>query len=512
MAFSTLLRLVAQNLRATVALLSLALLSGLFGCGGGGGSDNSNPTPPVQGNNTVTGIVADLNRNPIVGALVTLNGQTATTSRAGDFTITGLNTGVYTIQASATLRGARWVGQNTVVVATGTTTTPNVNILLSDINAQGAISGKVSDNLGNPLVGAKVYAAGVEAGTTTDFATQGSTYAVTQANGTYTIPSLPFSQYTVTAVQAGYLNQTKTVTITSTTGATATFTLSKPTGTSTVPAVTDLSALSFTSPTATASRAISQTSTSGAVAAIRAYILQQHGLLGHHAADPTRVTLRSPSVATRSTPTGSIIENDLFWPYDSALNNVLGYDILRSVGTDTQFGSVALARDPLATFFADASSALTPDTTYFYSLARLDTINFPTNGTEGPPVNPPVQVEPLNAISQVGPSDSATVSGTLTFSWTAVSRAFQYHVLLYNQLPDLQSGTNADPTQVINPIWAAPNANSADPSVVNAPTTSLTYNGAALAAGTYYWVILAYDQSGADNTFSAVRSFVIPAH
>src|SRR5262249_42323685 len=158
-------------------------------------------------------------------------------------------------------------------------------------------------------------------------------------------PKLPFSQYTVTAVQIGYLNQTKTATIAATTGATATFTLSKGTGTSTVPAVTDLSAVSFTSPAA--SRAITQTSASAAINAIRAYIQKQHGLWGHRPATPTRATLRSASPTTRSTPAGSIIENDLFWPYDNALNNVLGYDILRSVGTDTQFVSIALALDPL---------------------------------------------------------------------------------------------------------------------------------------------------------------------
>ncbi len=515
MALSTRLRQAAQTSgfplsRRCAALLCLAALVSMVGCGGGGGGGGSNTPPPVTTSSTVTGIVADLNRNPIVGATVTLNGKSTTTTRSGNFSFAGLAAGVYTIQASATIRGARWAGQNTVEVITDATTTPNVNILLSDITTQGTLTGKVMNAQGAALAGAKVFAAAINATDNTTFNTQGSVYAVVQADGSYSIPALPFSQYTVTASLAGYLNQTVTVTMASTAGATASFTLAKPTGNSTVPTVSDLSAVSFTSPSTPISRALSAASSSGALNAIRAYILKQRGLLGHHTPDPTRVTRRIASTATRATPAGSIIESDLFWGYNSQLNNVYGFDILRSINSTTQFGSIALVRDPLATFYADADTALTPGATVYYSIAMVDTINFPATGAEGDPLNPPVQVKPLGPIAQSAPNDGATVSGTLTFTWTAVSGATQYHVLLYNQIPDVESGTNTDPNNVPNPIWAAPSANAADPSVVNAPTTSLTYNGAALTPGTYYWVVIAYDQSGADNTISALRSFTIP--
>ena len=90
------------------------------------------------------------------------------------------------------------------------------------------------------------------------------------------------------------------------------------------------------------------------------------------------------------------------------------------------FASVALVRDPLADRFADNDSALTPDHFYYYSLARLDTINFPTgNGGESDPVLPPVTVQPLNAMSleSLPPVPAPRVSSaTPTFRWDTVNR------------------------------------------------------------------------------------------
>src|SRR5262249_10728689 len=150
-------------------------------------------------------------------------------------------------------------------------------------------------------------------------------------------------------------------------------------------------------------------------------------------ADPNKIMRKR--VTSRS-PSGTIIENDLFWKY-TPLNNLYGYVVLSSIGDDTHFQSIATLRDSLADSFSDIDPVLEPHKLYSYSLARLDTINFPVNGTEGNPVDPLV-TEPLGPETLVSPASGANVGSAPTFRWSAVNRAAKYVVLVYDQFPSYQ--------------------------------------------------------------------------
>ncbi|HZO91221.1 MAG TPA: carboxypeptidase-like regulatory domain-containing protein [Chthonomonadaceae bacterium] len=508
-----LLRPVAQNLtdpsqrprrgRWLLAVALLVLLAGaigLNGCGGGSGSSGgSNNPPPPATRSVVSGAVTDPTGLAIVGAAVNLNGQTATSTQAGTYVIPNVPAGIGTISATATVNGQRWSGQNTVEVISGESNTSNINLVLSPDNQQGAITGTVRDAQGRGLAGAKVFAATAVS----------SVYTIAGNNGSYTLSHLPAGQYTLTASLAGFLNQTVTnvAVAASATPTTASFTLNTSNGNSTVPAVTDLAVLSLTLPD-TPTRAASHNQNDLALNAIRWFILKRRGLLGRRAADPRKITLLH-QVKTRATPTGSIIENDLFWQY-TELNNLFGYTVLRSINTDTQFVPIALLRDPLAFRFADLDAVLTPDVTYFYSVARLDTINFPNNGAEGPPAEPPVAARPLGPLALTSPNEGATSAGPPTFAWSAVPRAQRYQILVYDRFPTLAADISQpgnDPNAVL-PIWPA-DANNPGTSLVDAPATSQLYQGPALQPGTrYFWTVLAFDQANSAVSISPIRSFV----
>src|SRR5207249_3147491 len=150
----------------------------------------------------------------------------------------------------------------------------------------------------------------------------------------------------------------------------------------------------------------------------------------------------------------------------------------------------ALLRDPLADRFSDVDLILTPDNSYYYSVARLDTINFPNNnGGDGPPSDVRV-VRPLSPISLASPNTGTVVTNPPTLSWTQVPRATLYQILVYDRFPDLQSDT--DPNGV-RPIWPQDPRNPGS-SLVHDPNTSQVYQGPALVSGhTYYWAVLAQD-------------------
>lgn len=487
-------------------LLAAALLPAILtGCGGGGGSSNNNPPP--SGSNTLAGTVTDVSGSPIVGAKVQVGAQSTTSTQFGSYAlpISAVQTPtVQTVTASATINGQSWSGQNSVQIQPNQATTSNTQIVLSNTATQGAISGVVQDSTGHPVQGARVFAAAPA--TATSFSTLGSFVAFTDQNGRFTLPHLPplagGAAYTVTASKAGYVNAAATnVVVTNGQQASLTLTLTASSSGTTLPAPQNLSAQSITTPTVPTRAA--GAFTDHALNAIRYLILARRGLLGHRAADSTRIVLRNRH-ATRNPPSGSLIENDLFWDYTPS-NALYGYDILRAVGSGS-FSSLALLLDPLADRYADNDSTLTPDTIYSYSLARVDTVGYPANGDEGDPVEPPVAVEPLGPISLTAPANGQSVTAPPTFSWTGLSRASAYQILVYARFPNYQSDT--DPNGV-KPIWPQDLSNPGA-SLVSAPTTSLTYQGPVLQSGsTYYWAVLAVDATGTDYSISPIRSFTV---
>ena len=170
------------------------------------------------------------------------------------------------------------------------------------------------------------------------------------------------------------------------------------------------------------------------------------------------------------------------------LNNLYGYSIVRATGSSSNFQDIATLRDPLADRYDDLDPVLTPGTSYFYNVGRLDTINFPNNinTSNSNPADVTIQVSPLNAIQVQLPTPNAKTGASPTFTWNAVSNASDYQVIVYDQFPALQTSNGG-----VIPYWPQDSQNPGN-SLVAAPATSTTYDGPALQSGhTYYVVVLA---------------------
>lgn len=449
-----------------------------------------------------------MNNAPIVGATVRFGSQSVGSTQYGSYIIAnvgvpvGQTSLIGTVAATALVKGIPYSGQNQVEVLSSDAITHNVQIVLSPTNTQGSIVGVVLDSGGNRVPGARVFAnvgpftSGGAGGTGAQFFNNLASFnTTTRADGGFTLPSLPpDNSYTVSASLVGRINQTvNNIKVLASSSTSVTLTLANATGTSTVPAPTGLAAQSITAPLISTRAAADN---AGFMNVVRRIVLQKRGLLAHRAAAMQKITLHRSH--TRDTPAGSLIETDVFWDYQQ-LDNLYGYDVVRATTLNpANFVSIATVRDPLADRFADNDPVLTPDQLYYYSIARLDTINFPTGvGGISPPVQPPVTVQPLGPESLVSPSSGSVTSTLPTFRWNGVNRATLYKVLVYDQFPTLQADT--DPNGVA-PLWNA-----------DFMGTSTTYAGPALVSGhTYYWAVLAQDAAASAFSVSPLQTFVAP--
>ena len=505
----------ARTTRVSILLSCLVLLGlvALAGCGGGGGHSHPIQNNPSEINGTITGA----NGFPIIGATVHFGSKTVTSTQNGSFIISnvvvpsGQTSLVGNVTATATVKGVPYSGQNQVEVIVGDPITHDVQIVLSPTSTQGNIVGTVTDNHGNRVAGARVFAnvgPFQQSGGTAEqlfLANPASFNTTTRADGGFTIPALPpDTPYTVIASLAGHINQTQsgiTVGANSSTTVNLTIPISN-TGTD-VPTPTGFFATVFTAPLNPTRAAGTAGSSTGFLNVVRQIVLKQHNVLGHKSAAAQKITLHRS--VTRDAPADSLIETDVFWDY-AQVDNLFGYTILRAttLGNGTSganFASIATLRDPLADRFADNDPFLTPDTSYFYSIARLDTVNFPLNGAEGTPVTPVAQVVPLNKLTLLTPTSGSVTSATPTFTWNAVNRATTYLVLVYDQFPTLQSdGTAGSDPNGVPALWSA-----------SFTGTSGTYAGPALVSGhTYYWAVLGQDTTQTASTISPLQTFVAP--
>ena len=490
------------------------------GNGGGGGGGLTNPSFSIVGGSTT-----DIAGAPLVGADITLGQMSTVSSQFGAYVLpnvevpAGQTSLVDHISARSTVNGRAYSGSNTVEVLRDEPRTTNVHIVMSPVAFQGTISGQVRDDQGRPLVGARVFASAPDPKGGPFFSNSGSFAAYTDLSGRYTLPNVPAlnvdttvapppggvtgSAYNVTASYAGHVNQSQGIRVSTGQTAEADFTLNGQTTGPVLPVVSNFQAFSVTTPLSP-TRAAGHGLTKGAMNAIRGWILRRKNLLTRTRKFASAGKLTLLTAGHRSTPAGSIIESDLLWDYRQ-LDTLLGYSVLRSDNTDANFKSIALLRDTLADRFSDIDPALTPDLSYYYSLSRLDTINFPANGTEGDPGDV-VVVRPLQPISGLNPGDTSGQSGAPNFAWSAVPRATLYQILVYDQFPDYQSDTNPDG---LPPIWPSDAANPGA-SLVHAPSTTQTYAGPALQRGhTYYWAVLASDSVGSAYSVSQIYSFTV---
>jgi len=347
--------------RIKIQLLTLLILGAmaavfplLSGCGGGGsgsGSFNPNPNPNPNGSKSlVSGTVTDSKGAPIVGATVTLNNQSVISTQFGTYTISdvvvpaGQSSIVGNIQATKTIAGQPWSGQNMVEVLSGEPDTSNVQIVMSPSATQNVISGTVTDTAGHVLRGARVFARIATAANATTFTDLSSVTTATDQNGAYTIAHLPpATTYTVTASFAGFLNQTFAGIAVNAPPAGPTiqpFQLATTGSSATPPAPSGLFARAFTTP-AQPTRGVGAVANSRAYNAIKAWIYANRGIKQRHRAAASRITIkRTP---TRATPAGSIIDADIFWDYVN-VNNLFGYEVAQATSlSPPNFISISMA-------------------------------------------------------------------------------------------------------------------------------------------------------------------------
>ncbi len=134
----------------------------------------------------------------IMGAVVSVAGTSlsAITDDSGNYSISDVPTGTYTVNASA--KGYNTGTQGATVNENSTTT---VNFQLVPLPTTGEITGKVTDKNGNPLFTATVNL--VDVGDS----------VITDKNGTYRFPNVRPGSHTVGVNAAGYLNSERTVTV-----------------------------------------------------------------------------------------------------------------------------------------------------------------------------------------------------------------------------------------------------------------------------------------------------------
>ena len=430
----------------SVFCLSVIGLSALTGCGGGGKTGVpvvSNPSPGTPATSSiVSGAVTDINGAPIVGAKVTIGSLTATTSQGGAYAISNVVVPanqaslITAASATATVNGVAFSGQNTVEVLTGEANTTNVNIVISNSAAQGSISGTVRDVGNTPLANARVFVAPgpvQQSNGGLAFTNFGSFAVYTDNSGRYVVPKLPYlpagQTYTATASYVGHLNQTVSNLVLPNTAALSNgnltgvdFAITASTTSPVLPAVKNFAAVGFTFPSVP-TRSLTAQANTHPFDAIKSWVLKSRGLTQQPYKNASKMWTRA--LRTRATPAGLLIETDLLWDYEASLNNLLGYSIVRSTGNPNTFVDIATLRDPLADRFDDLDPLLTPGTSYYYNVGRLDTINFPNGSDASSSVaaDVTVQVTPLDAITVQQPAPNATVGATPTITWNAVTNA-----------------------------------------------------------------------------------------
>lgn len=454
------------------AFVLLVGLTASFGCGGGG----------VKGN--LTGVVTDVDGRAVAGATVSV-GSTRTSSLSnGTFTLGGIGSGFKTVKAEIIINGRKWSGE-TVVDLVGNEQNRSVNIVVSDERFHGRIEGTVIDSFGVGLPGTKVFVGGPLS----------STLAITRSDGTYTVPKLtPGVTYTVTASRPGYQNETRTVTVLANSTAGLSFSLTPISPIGTLPAPQNVSTQSWT---VAASITRADEGTKSLYEWVKRLYRKKKGLPN----GPQARTIEYKS--GRATPPGAVIEVDLFWDYE-AFEDLFGYLIRRGTSSNpNSLADTALLRDPLTRVFFDVDPILTPDTTYYYTVHRLDTVLFPNRGTVGP-ASSVVRAQPLAPTTATRPFQGEQVVGNPIFAWSPVLRADTYQIFVWDRFPDLQNPS--DPNGV-SPIWPVDLDNPGS-SLVSAPRTTQAYEGPPLQKGrTYYWFVVASDAEGENLSVTQVAKF-----
>ncbi|MCE9558075.1 MAG: carboxypeptidase-like regulatory domain-containing protein [Armatimonadetes bacterium] len=433
-------------MKQTFRLVGAAMLMLLAGCGGVGGAGS---------NATVSGRVTDEDGLPIRGALVRSNdGLTTRTTTNGAYVLATGSAQDQNIYASYTAdNGTVYTGQNFAILIPDQQTI-SVNIVVAPESLSASFSGYVKDLDGNAIKGAKIFAIGAGAFS--------SLTAVTNSSGKFAMRgAIAGIAYQLNAGAPGYSNDFANYTLTAHEDKFFDFVLGD-IGTPNLPAPSDLSAISWTSPAVTRDARIG-----GALEQVKREF------------DP-KYKAKSK---TRLSPLGNPIEVQLEWtPLQG--NNFLGYGIYRATGSGATSG-VDYWREPLGGAYLDSDTNLTSFTNYTYQITALGTGYPDFTGSEGAK-STAVAVDTLGDLQLLSVS-----TAPLKWIWSGGSGAVDYVVYLYDRFPG----------PGVTSLW--------NNGTARTQNTQLTYNGAALVEGkTYYYVVLGLSNGDDSRTLSTVGSFV----
>lgn len=430
------------------ALLSAALLVALTaaGCGGDGSHSDTHTA-------TISGLVTDIDGNPVRGAYVHSRDASTTSSVSGSYVLTGNREDDLIVVAELNQDGVNYSGQN-LARTFEDGLSQSVNIVVYPDGDQAQLKGNVRDFNDNPLQGVSVFAFGG--------GVSGSR-GITDENGDYIIRGLvPGFQYTVNAGGLGYqssevgivFDPREVVTQDFTIGQTDSIALDPP---------TNLGAVSWTAPAA------NRSSERAAYEAIKKRFDPRHRV----------------DSASRSTYAGRQVEVELF--FDPVLSlNLLGYGIYRAQGT-ANFNSVTFLREPIAGYFVDLDSALQPFTNYAYAVTSLNTL-YPNASNSESDFSNEASVQTLGDLTLVQPT-----LNPLTFRWISGSGSEEYAVYVFDTFPGVD----------VSSIW----------SNEEATTTALSvqYTGPALQPGKrYYYIVLGLANDRNSRALSEIGSFIAP--
>jgi type 1 fimbria pilin len=487
---------------ALAALVSAAVLSG---CGGGG-----------SGISTVSGTVADINRDTITGATVRIGTIETESLASGVYRLNGVPSGWQTIRATAVIEDVTWVGSQAAEVLKNEPTF-NVNIVLAPAGETTQIGGVVRDDLGHRVSGARVLLTTrilyPGEGTSSQDGPYSAIVAVTDSQGRYLMEDVPVGlSATIAASKVGFRNNEVEITTTDA-GMIQDFDLQQ-SDLANGPEPPLLVAIeSYTQPDG-----LLRSTDVDAYRAIKAFTSSRY----------RKAVSNKKTVLTRSAPSGSLIEVDLYW---NALDlndsrDIAGYGIYRTTSPGIEAKAIDFVRDPYASFYGDTGAEITPYQNYLYAVSTVDVEFLDVNNNPDPNAESLksdfLQITPLGQLQVSYPFQGASVTGDPTFQWSFLTTDVDsFTVYLYDRFPTLPLDPSydygSDPilTWGAMPVW--PRQSSPNESTVDGNANSIVYNGPSLSAGhTYYWVVLAskvyeaYDDGSAKRaaySYSQIRNF-----
>lgn len=288
--------------RLLALTLSVFLLS-LMGCGG----------KSLDGevlNREITGLITDLDGNPVRGARVSSGSNVTYSGSSGAYSLPVRDDEFVEIFAEVDQDGSHYTGQNIATTFKGTLA-QNVNIAVERSDRQGAIYGTVYDRVGREVANARIFASG---------AGLSSAMSKTDRRGRYELKGLATGLvYTVSASAFGYSSDYLDTSVRSGESKQVDFQLGEGFSTLLAPPA-NLSAVSWVSPFAD-SRSQDEREVQAVEAVKRLF-------------DKKR-----PVTATRDRGSFAMVEVDLYW--DPILSvDLLGYGIYRGANNQLDRKSV----------------------------------------------------------------------------------------------------------------------------------------------------------------------------